>query len=124
MAQTGELQEVTLLELANGAIMEQLTHETGKLLQNIIDPNTDPKVKRKMTITLGFAPSADRTGATVEVKCETKLAGIKPVQTILNIGGTVDAPVAVEYNRQVAGQLDMAGNEENTPKLIKVERGA
>ena len=35
----------SILEMAQGAIMEQVNIEVGKIVDNILDPNTDAKKK-------------------------------------------------------------------------------
>ena len=48
------------LEMSSGAILERANREAAKVQENIEDPNTDWKRKRKIQITLVFEASADR----------------------------------------------------------------
>ena len=50
----------SLLEMARGAILERVDYEAARVAENIEDPNTDIKAKRKIQITLTFKASADR----------------------------------------------------------------
>lgn len=45
---------LNLSQLANGGIQEKINSELEKVLDNIMDPNTSPKEKRKLVITLTF----------------------------------------------------------------------
>lgn len=47
---------LNLSQLANGGIQEKINSELEKVLDNIMDPNTSPKEKRKLVITLTFPP--------------------------------------------------------------------
>ena len=51
----------SILEMAQGAIMEQVDAEVGKIVDNILDLNTESKKKRTLTLTVDFTPSSDRT---------------------------------------------------------------
>lgn len=45
--------EITnLSEMSNGAVNERFNYELQKVVENICDPNTDPKKKRKITLTM------------------------------------------------------------------------
>lgn len=48
--------EITnLSEMSNGAVNERFNYELQKVVENICDPNTDPKKKRKITLTWKLA---------------------------------------------------------------------
>ena len=46
----------SVLEMAMGAIAEITDYEVERVVANIMDPNTNATAKRKITITLTFAP--------------------------------------------------------------------
>ena len=46
----------SVLEMAMGAIAEITDYEVERVVANIMDPNTSPTAKRKITITLTFSP--------------------------------------------------------------------
>lgn len=50
----------SILEMARGAILERVDYEMAKILDNILDANTKATAKRKMTLTLTFAPDDER----------------------------------------------------------------
>lgn len=62
---------VDLNDFADGALAERVNYELKNLLQNIADPNTDPKKKRKLQINLIFTTNEKREIADVEIDVKT-----------------------------------------------------
>ena len=62
--------------LAKGAVIELGSEALKRVAANMADVNTDPTAKRKVTVTVEFSPYADRVGASIKVKVDTKLAGL------------------------------------------------
>jgi len=75
--------EINLDELAGGAVSERFQYELGRVLQNIQDPNTDPKKKRKINLTLTFSADESRDIANVSVQAKSTLAPAKDVTSKL-----------------------------------------
>jgi hypothetical protein len=75
-----------LSNLAKGAAHEVFNEAVQAVAANISDPNTEPTQKRRITLTVEIAPYKDRGGASVSVKVEKKLAGIRPAETSMYIG--------------------------------------
>ena len=73
----------SLLEMARGAILERVDYEAARVAENIEDPNTDIKAKRKIQITLTFKASADRETVQMDTEVKTTLAPMMPVSTNL-----------------------------------------
>lgn len=71
---------------AAGAMAEKLNVELQKVMENIYDPNTDPKKARKVTLTLTLKPDENREiiGVGVDTKCS--LAPSKGVSTTMFLG--------------------------------------
>lgn len=110
-----------ILEMSRGAILERVDYEMGKVIDNILDVNTKPDAKRKLTLTLELVPSADRQQITVKTIAKTTLVPTDPVTTSLFITtnpGTGEMAV-VELVPQVPGQLDLSGGEQDDPKILK-----
>ncbi len=79
--------EITSLsEMANGAVNERFNYELQKVVENICDPNTDPKKKRKITLTMVIEPDAKREQAHISIETKTTLAPYQPDLTTLIIG--------------------------------------
>lgn len=46
------MDKTSILDMAMGAIKERVDYEMGHIVDNILDPNTPPNKKRKLTLTL------------------------------------------------------------------------
>lgn len=109
----------SILEMARGAITEQVNLEVGRVVANIIDPNTDPKKKRSLTLTFEFTPSADRTQVAMKATAKSKLEPNNAIETALSIGTMNGQIIAAEMVPQVPGQLSMNGEEQHEAKVLK-----
>ena len=100
---------LNLNEIADGALQEKLNAAMRKVLENMQDPNTPYKVKRGITVKLGFTQTESRNDAVVDVSVETKLAPASPIQTMMSIGKDLrnGEVYAEEYGKQVKGQMSL-----------------
>lgn len=115
----------SILEMNSGAILERANREAAKVQENIEDPNTDWKRKRKIQITLVFEASADRETVQMETEVKTTLAPMMPVTTtVYMVRDDQGDPMIVEAVRQTPGQLDMDGGEAEEPKIVQLQRKA
>ena len=92
-----ELEKKSILEMSMGAILERVDYEMGKVIDNILDPNTKPTGKRKITVGLELIPSADRKTITVQTTAKSTLVPTDPITTslyITNQPGTGEMVVA------------------------------
>lgn len=96
----------TLDTLANGALLELFNAELTRVLTNIQDPNTAHNAKRGITLTISFKASEQRDVADISVASSCKLAGIKPVSSVVFIGRQNGKLVAVESNPKQQGLFD------------------
>lgn len=110
----------SVLEMAQGAIMEACDVEVTKVMENILDPNTSATKKREVNIKLAFEPSADRTQVNVSAQAVAKLAPNNAVQTALYCGKSGNEIQAVELTPNIPGQIDMNGGEQEQPKELKI----
>lgn len=116
---------INLEQFANGALAEKMNGALKEVLENINDPNTDYKEKRKLTVELIFESSEDRELAIVRIKAKTKLAPNKPIETKLVIGTDGKGGVlASEYKKQVPGQSVMRVDEETGEVLTTGEENS
>lgn len=116
----------SILEMAMGAIKERVDYEMGKVIDNIMDPNTKADAKRKIKLTLELVPSADRRTITVKSTAQSVLVATDPITTSLFITsapGTGEMVVA-EMVPQIPGQLDLSGAEQEEPKILKFSKMA
>ena len=125
MSSMGEqLDKKSILEMSMGAILERVDYEMGKVIDNILDPNTKPTGKRKITVSLELIPSADRRTITVQTTAKSALVPTDPVTTslfITNQPGSGEMVVA-EMVPQVPGQMALDGAEQGQPKILNFKR--
>jgi len=101
------MQGVTLDTIGGGALRELFAAELARVLANIADPNTDTGAKRSITIAVSFKPNRDRDVADVELRCQSKLAGIASVSTQVFVGRAGGKLVAVENDPRQAALFDV-----------------
>lgn len=119
------MQHIDMEEFANGAFTEQINREMRKVTENIMDPNTDATVKRRITVTIEFKPNKGRSIVTTSVQAKSTLAPAQGAVTEMTMGknlrtGEVDA---VEIGNQLFGQLDLAESEEQTIRTVDPSTG-
>ena len=111
--------KASILEMARGAITERVDYAMGEIIQNILDPNTDPTKVRGLTLKLKFKPSASREFIQVDCVATPKLQPTTSVQTSLSLQNTFDGSTKfVENTPQIQGQLDFNGEEQEPPKIL------
>lgn len=111
----------SLLEMVGGAIQERVDYEVARVIDNILDANTDPTKKRKITLTIELKPSDDRQIITLEAAAKSALAPTKPVGTTLAITADRNGEMIIaEMTPQIPGQIDMDGREQEQPKILKL----
>lgn len=114
-------ERTSILEMAKGAIMEQVDGEVGKIVDNIIDPNTEAKKKRQLVVTIDFVPSGDRTVVNVSASAKSKLQPANQIQTSLYVGMNGDGEiVATEMTPNVPGQIGFNNEEEPETNILKM----
>lgn len=114
---------ISLIEAAQGAIKELIDVETGKIVENIYDPNTKAEKKRVLTIKVEFTPNSDRSYVNISATADSKLQPYAPVQTAIQIGADQSGELqAVELVPNIPGQMNFNGEEQPEPKQIKVTR--
>lgn len=119
-----QLDKKSILEMSMGAILERVDYEMGKVIDNILDLNTKPNGKRKITVSLELIPSADRRTITVQTTAKSALVPTDPVTTslfITNQPGSGEMVVA-EMVPQVPGQVAFDGSEQAQPKILNFKR--
>lgn len=110
---------LSLVNMKGGAAVEAFDHEFQKVLDNIMDPNTEAKEARGVTMTVRVKPTADRGIGEIQISCKPNLAGPKPFTTTIYMGMKGSKAMAVEHN---PNQAELFKQEEPTP-LRKFEGG-
>ena len=112
----------SILEMAHGAILERVDYEMAKILDNILDANTEATAKRRMTLTLTFAPDGERATVAVSATAKTTLAPTNPAVTSLYLTKREGKAQAVEMVPQIPGQTSLDLEEQAMPSALKVIR--
>lgn len=112
-----ESQQKSILQMARGAIQERADYEMSRILDNILDANTPPTAKRKLTITLELKPDDARQNISVSVTAKSALAPTTPVVTSLYVA---DNDNVVEMVPQIPGQFGIDGSEQDAPPALKL----
>lgn len=117
-----ENKTTSILQMARGAIQERVDYEVEKVVDNILDLNTEPTAKRKISLTIEMKPDENRTFIKISASAKSTLAPVLPVGTTLGIAAVPETGemVLVESTPQVPGQVGMDGSIQGTPKLLKV----
>lgn len=111
----------SLLQMAKGAIQERVDYEVSRVVDNILDMNTEAKVKRKVTLTITMSPDEDWQVVKIEAAAKSTLAPVTPVGTSLVITADGNGEmILAEIVPQVPGQLSMDGKEQEKPKILKI----
>ena len=113
-----QLDKKSILEMSMGSIMERVDYEMGKVIDNILDPNTKPTGKRKIIVGLELIPSADRKTITVQTTAKSTLVPTDPITTSLFIThqpGTGEMVVA-EMVPQVPGNWAWTVESRTSPR--------
>lgn len=87
--------EITLANLAGGALMECTTAELRKICDNIADPNCKADAKRKLQITVQIEPDETRQMARVTYEVKSSIPGPDAGKTMAYIAMTPGAEKAL-----------------------------
>lgn len=113
---------INLEEFADGALAEKVNMALREVLANITDPNTDWKIKRKLTLDITFSAGEDRELAMLDIVAKTKLAPAKPLSSKIVIGTDGKGGIlASEYKKQVPGQSVMRVDQETGEVITTAE---
>ena len=74
MNTTREESQRSIMQMCRGAFQERVDYEMPRLIENILDPNTSAKAKRKVTITLELCPDDSRQNIVVNCAVKSTLA--------------------------------------------------
>ena len=111
----------SLLQMAKGAIQERVDYEVSRVVDNILDMNTEAKVKRKVVLTIVMVPDEDRQVVKIEASAKSTLAPVVPIGTSLVITSDGNGEMMLaEIIPQVPGQISMTGEVQEAPKILKI----
>lgn len=111
----------SILQMAKGAIEERVDYEVNRVVDNILDQNTKATGKRKIVLTIEFLPDDAREMIGVSVTAKSTLQATNPVTTSLCITNDYNGEMCVaEMVPQVPGQMNMGGDVQESPKILKL----
>ena len=114
-------QRSSLLQMAKGAIQERVDYEVTRVVDNLLDMNTEAKAKRKVTLTITMVADDDRRVVKVEASAKSTLAPVTPIGTSLVITADGNGEMMLaEIIPQVPGQISMEGAVQEAPKILKI----
>lgn len=114
-------QRSSLLQMAKGAIQERVDYEVTRVVDNLLDMNTEAKAKRKVTLTLVMTTDDDRRVVKVEASAKSVLAPVTPIGTSLVITADGNGEMMLaEIIPQVPGKVSMEGTEQEAPAILKL----
>jgi hypothetical protein len=101
--------DLDLSKIDDGAVQEKFAHEMEKVLENILDRNTDPTKKRSVTLTIDIIPNKDRDMLVLASQCKSKLVPREETETKVLFGRNSDTGKleAAELKSNARGQLFM-----------------
>lgn len=103
--------QLTVESLCGGAVQERINRAIKQVVDNILDPNTDPKKKREIDLKLVFSPNEDdREDVSVEARVTTKIASEQGVTTQLYVAkdpGSGKVNVTEYVKGQIKGQMTL-----------------
>ena len=82
--------ELSIKTLKQGACLDRFDRALAELVANVLDPNTDPKAKRSVTLTLSVKPNEARNMADITVAVASKLQPAQPLATGCTLGTNLD----------------------------------
>ena len=79
------MRHVNLETFAGGELSRQINRDIEAVMRNVVDPNTDVKAKRKITVTIEFKPNEQRNFITTNVNSKPTLAPALGAVTALGV---------------------------------------
>lgn len=106
------MDKLTIANIARGALAEQFDVELEKVLDNVLDPNTEAKKPRKIQITVEIKPNDEKRGnATVKVTTKSTIIPSNSLVTMIVIGKDKEGNIeAAELGQEIYGQMEIKDN--------------
>lgn len=79
------MRHFNLETFAGGELSRQINRDIEVVMRNVVDPNTDVKAKRKITVTIEFKPNEQRNFITTNVNSKPTLAPALGAVTALGV---------------------------------------
>lgn len=104
---------VNMDTFAGGAVQERLNIEIQKVLENVMDLNTDPTKARSVQLNIKIKPSENRQTASLEVTAKTTIAPAVAIPaTIILDRDSLGKATAKELKSGIQGQTFISDDGE------------
>lgn len=120
------LDKKSILEMGQGSFIELADYGMAKLLDDIMDPNTQATSQRTLTITLKLTPNEQRSKVAVECTHKLSFGKMLPLETTLHAIADRETGemCMIEATPQIPGQMGFDGGEQERPVQLKLIRTA
>lgn len=116
--QEPEPPRLTLLTVGYGAAVELFEQELKRVLENVLDPNTEPEAKRAITLKVTVTPNKERTQIGVSVEADSRLAPFRGAGSVAFIGRKRGEVIAVAHDPR---QMQMSWEADGRPKPLHAD---
>lgn len=120
------MSKLNLAEMAEGAFMERANQELKRAIENIADPNTDPKKARRVTLSITLKGDEKRDVVDFEVQSKFSPISARPIVTKVIIDRDRDGSVVgAELKSGQKGQMyfDQEGiKDDKGSKVVSIQR--
>jgi len=121
-----ESQNLNLETLGGGGAVEMVNHELHRVLENILDPNTEAKKERKVTLEIKIKTDENRNFCDLSYQAKSTLAAVQAQNTNILVDRDQNGKVSASELRPGAapGQQELPGVErDNIREMPKKEKG-
>lgn len=98
----------SILDFADGSVIKRINYELQKVLENVVQPNTDEK-PRKLTIEIQITPQNDRRTVSLKTTVKKVLRPTSSVQTQMVFQSMDGEMRSYEVTGIPDGQQDLFG---------------
>lgn len=112
---------INLANLGGGAALEKFEDELSRVVENILDPNTEAKVKREIILKVVINPDIERRMGAVTVYASSKLAPPAAFKTRAYFGKDGQKALAFEDNPHQVTINDFIQNQSEKVTKLPVQ---
>lgn len=118
------MMSMDLNNIGLGVATEKFQDELHKVIENIVDPNTEAKIKRRITLSFTFEPDPEnRERCTFTLDSEAKLAKTRAYENIVQVGmdeeGNTDAMELMAQQQEMFTQPEQ---EHHRGKVVNMNQ--
>lgn len=115
------MEKLTLASICSGGVQERIDSAIGKIVDNIMDPNTDGGKKRTLSVQISFTPNKDdREDVRVDISTALKLVPEMGLSTQLYVQKDLSTgliSVAEHQRGNIKGQLTIGDFDPETGEI-------